>query len=82
MRPKSAGSPEAVVEHVGSGPGYGHHFALVYLGFGDIDNGICWTEKARQQRFPMMARLKVDPRFGRIGRPPRFREMMRKVGLQ
>jgi TolB-like protein/DNA-binding winged helix-turn-helix (wHTH) protein len=59
-----------------------HHFALVYLGLGDTDNAIGWLEKARQQHSPMMAWLKVDPRFDKIRPDPRFREMMRKVGLQ
>ena len=58
-----------------------HHFALIYLGLGEKDNALSWLEKARQQRSPMMAWLKVDPRFDNVRPDPRFRAMMRKVGL-
>jgi TolB-like protein/DNA-binding winged helix-turn-helix (wHTH) protein/Tfp pilus assembly protein PilF len=58
-----------------------HHFALIYLGLGEKDNALAWLEKARQQRSPMMAWLKVDPRFDNVRPDPRFRDMMRKVGL-
>jgi hypothetical protein len=54
---------------------------LVYLGLGDKDEALRWLEQARQQRSPMMAWLKVDPRFDNIRSDPRFREMMQKVGL-
>jgi TolB-like protein/DNA-binding winged helix-turn-helix (wHTH) protein/Tfp pilus assembly protein PilF len=58
-----------------------HHFALIYLGLGEKDNALGWLEKARQQRSPMMAWLKVDPRFDNVRPDPRFQAMMRKVGL-
>ena len=58
-----------------------HHFALVYLGLGERDDALRWLEKARQERSPMMAWLKVDPRFDQIRSDPRFQEMMQKVGL-
>jgi TolB-like protein/Tfp pilus assembly protein PilF len=58
-----------------------HHFALIYLGLGEKENALAWLDKARQQRSPMMAWLKVDPRFDNVRPDPRFQEMMRKVGL-
>jgi TolB-like protein/DNA-binding winged helix-turn-helix (wHTH) protein/Tfp pilus assembly protein PilF len=58
-----------------------HHFALIYLGLGEKENALGWLDKARQQRSPMMAWLKVDPRFDNVRPDPRFQEMMRKVGL-
>jgi hypothetical protein len=65
----------------GKVPVAAHHFALIYLGLGEKDNALGWLEKARQQRSPMMAWLKVDPRFDNVRPDPRFRAMMRKVGL-
>ena len=62
-------------------PAAAHHFALIDLVHGEKDNALGWLEKARQQRTPMMAWLKVDPRFDNVRPAPRFRAMMRKVGL-
>jgi hypothetical protein len=48
-----------------------------------MNNAIGLPEKAHQQRFPMVACLKVDPRFDQIRPGPTgFRELMPKVGLQ
>ena len=55
--------------------------AMMYIGLNDGEQALTWLEKAYQQHSPMMAWLKVDPRFDGIRSEPRFQELMRHVGL-
>jgi tetratricopeptide (TPR) repeat protein len=55
--------------------------AMMYIGLNDREQALTWLEKAYQQHSPMMAWLKVDPRFDGIRSEPRFQELMRRVGL-
>lgn len=63
------------------GPVAAHHFVLIYAGLGEKDQAFAWLEKAYQQHSPMMAWLKVDPRFDSLRPDPRFQDLMRRVGL-
>jgi tetratricopeptide (TPR) repeat protein len=58
-----------------------HHFALIYVGMGKKDEAFAWLEKAYEQHSPMMAWLKVDPRFDSLRQEPRFQDLSRRVGL-
>ncbi len=58
-----------------------HHFALIYIGLGEKDKAFAWLEKAFEQHSPMMAWLEVDPRFDSLREEPRFRDLVRRVGL-
>jgi serine/threonine protein kinase/tetratricopeptide (TPR) repeat protein len=55
--------------------------AMIYLGLDEREQALTWLEKAYRQHSPMMAWLKVDPRFDRIRQEPRFQTLMRRVGL-
>jgi len=55
--------------------------ALIYVGLGNREEAFSWLERAYQQRSPMMAWLKVDPRFDSLRSDPRFQDLMRRVGL-
>ncbi len=54
--------------------------ALVYVGLGDNDQAMNWLEKAFDQRFnPSILRR---PCFDPLRSDPRFRGLMRRIGLQ
>jgi serine/threonine protein kinase/tetratricopeptide (TPR) repeat protein len=55
--------------------------ALVYTALDDREQALTWLEKAYAQHSSMMFWLKVDPRFDKMRGEPRFRELMRRVGL-
>ncbi len=58
------------------------HMGLIYVSLGKKDEALTWLEKAYEQHSPMMPWLKVDPRFDPLREEPRFRELLRRVGLQ
>lgn len=55
--------------------------ALVYAGLSQKDEAFDWLEKAFQDRFWMMAFLKVDPRWDVLRSDPRFTDLLRRTGL-
>jgi adenylate cyclase len=55
--------------------------ALVYAGLGQKDEAFHRLEKAFQDRFWMMAFLKVDPRWDVLRSDPRFTDLLRRTGL-
>jgi TolB-like protein/Tfp pilus assembly protein PilF len=55
--------------------------AMLYIALNEREQALIWLEKAYRQHSPMMAWLKVDPRFDGIRPEPRFQELMRRVGL-
>jgi TolB-like protein/Flp pilus assembly protein TadD len=55
--------------------------ALVYGGLGDHDQAFAWLNKAYEERFPHLVMLRVGSRFGRIRSDPRYRELVRRIGL-
>ena len=57
------------------------HMGLIYIGLGKKDEALSWLEKAYEQHSPIMTWLKVDPRFDPLREEPRFRELLRRVGL-
>src|SRR5215471_280584 len=56
-------------------------FASLYADLGDRDNAFKWLETAFQERERVMVVLKVHPLFDPIRDDPRFRDLVRRVGL-
>jgi TolB-like protein/Tfp pilus assembly protein PilF len=54
--------------------------ALVYEGLGDRERALQWFEKAYSERSINIWHL-PDPRLDRIRKEPRFREILRRMGL-
>ncbi len=52
------------------------------LGMGDVDGALDRLEAAYEERAPAMYVVCVDPVFDPLRGKPRFRELMRKVGLE
>jgi TolB-like protein/Tfp pilus assembly protein PilF len=56
-------------------------FATLYAGLGDRPRALEWLEKAYQRRAPYILLLAVDPQFDAFRGNPRFRDLVRRIGL-
>ena len=66
-----------------SGPRYISplYFAAVYTGLGEKSNALDWLEKAYQERNDRLLYLGADPVSDPLRSEPRFRDVLRRVGL-
>jgi tetratricopeptide (TPR) repeat protein len=55
--------------------------ASVYFALGDDDEGFRCLDKSYQERDSTLLEIKVDPGFDRVRSDPRFKELLKKVGL-
>jgi hypothetical protein len=55
---------------------------LVYTGMGDGPRALELLEQALAQRDVWLTWLGVEPRFDALRTDPRFRELLRRVGLE
>jgi serine/threonine-protein kinase len=55
--------------------------ATVYLGLGDTDATFEWLERAFHTRASALVYLAVDPRYDAVREDPRFRDLVRRIGL-
>jgi len=53
----------------------------VYAMLGENDKAMEWLEKTYQEHSKSVMTIKVDPRLERLRSDPRFKEMLRRVGL-
>ena len=60
-------------------PAYG--FATIYACLGQTDEALVWLERAYEERYPFMIHLKAEPAFDALRSDPRFRGILRRVGL-
>jgi pentatricopeptide repeat protein len=56
-------------------------FVNAYLGLGDYDQAFAWFERAYQEKSNIMQFLKVHPFFDPVREDPRFKDLLRRVGL-
>ncbi len=56
-------------------------FVWVYTGLGEIDQAFEWLNKAYEER-NVLFRLKTEPTFDALRSDPRFKELMKKIGLR
>ena len=54
---------------------------LVYMGLGDKDRALEWLDKARRTQPSGVKDLGVDSRFDPLRQDPRFRKLLRELGL-
>lgn len=57
-------------------------FVNPYLGLHDYDQAIAGFERACQEQSPILQWIKVVPLFDPVRNDPRFRDLIRRVGLQ
>jgi len=55
--------------------------ALVHIALGDNERAFTTLEQAFQQKGESLILLKVDPRLEPIRSDPRYRAMLRRIGL-
>jgi eukaryotic-like serine/threonine-protein kinase len=55
--------------------------AMVYIGLGDNNNALLWLEQAYRAQSKGLVLLKADPWYHSLAPEPRYRELVRKVGL-
>jgi TolB-like protein/DNA-binding winged helix-turn-helix (wHTH) protein/Tfp pilus assembly protein PilF len=55
--------------------------ATIHIGLGEDDQALSWLERAYQEHDWLLVILKVDPRFDRVRKGPRFQNLLAKVGF-
>ncbi len=58
-----------------------HHLATVCMGLGKKDQAIAWLERAYQERSLWLISITTDFRFDGLRSDPRFKAMLKKIGL-
>jgi TolB-like protein/DNA-binding winged helix-turn-helix (wHTH) protein/Flp pilus assembly protein TadD len=56
--------------------------AVIYASLGDKEQTFTWLEKAYQDRASLLIWLKVEPQFDSLHDDPRFKDLLRRIGLQ
>jgi tetratricopeptide (TPR) repeat protein len=54
---------------------------VAYLGVNEKEKALTWLGKSVQERSSIIMTLKVDPMYDPLREDPRFRELLRRVGL-
>lgn len=57
------------------------NIAGVYAGLGDKDRALAMLERAYQHHYPLIWLLKLDQRFESLHSDPRFKDLLRRIGL-
>jgi hypothetical protein len=55
--------------------------AQAAVALGKDEQTLDWLDKAYEQRDPILVFLKADPRFDTLSGNPRFRKLVRRIGL-
>jgi DNA-binding winged helix-turn-helix (wHTH) protein/TolB-like protein/Tfp pilus assembly protein PilF len=58
-----------------------YYIAHIYAGLGDREQALEWFDKAHEERDPMLVYLNVNPNLDSLRSEPRFRDLLRRVGL-
>ena len=58
-----------------------YHFGIIYAGLGEAGKAFEWFEKAYRARSEELLFLKVEPRLDPIRADPRFKSLVRRIGL-
>jgi TolB-like protein/DNA-binding winged helix-turn-helix (wHTH) protein/Tfp pilus assembly protein PilF len=56
-------------------------FVFPYLALGDYDQAFAWLERAYREQANTLMYLRVDPFFDPVRNDPRFKDLLRRVGL-
>ena len=55
--------------------------AIAYAGLGERDQAFAWLEKGYEERAFQMQWLNVEPRWDSLRSDPRFKDLVRHIGL-
>lgn len=56
-------------------------FALIYMGLGEKERALSYLEKAYSERANALVYLRADARFDVLRAEPRFKDLVRRIGL-
>ena len=56
-------------------------FATLYIGLGDVETALNWTERAREERRGWVAYLRINPIFDPLRDSPRFQALVETMRL-
>jgi DNA-binding winged helix-turn-helix (wHTH) protein/TolB-like protein/Tfp pilus assembly protein PilF len=59
-----------------------YNLALIYTSLGDKNNALEWLEKAYEDRSTLLIWIRVDPRLDSLRSEPRFKGVLRRMGLE
>ena len=59
-----------------------YDLARIYFQLGDNDQGFAWLERAYEDRDDLITGIKISPEFDNVRSDPRFKAMLKKVGLE
>lgn len=68
-------------ERVTKGEAPGMNVPMIYAGLGDDAQAFTWLERALAERSPELPRIRFYPTFDRLRDDPRFRDLLRRMGL-
>jgi Tfp pilus assembly protein PilF len=74
---------QQMLDYAASSRGYvpALEIAVIYSGLGDKDRSLEWLHRAYQTRAGLLLYLQVEPVFDGLHGDPRFRDLVRRVGL-
>jgi hypothetical protein len=55
---------------------------VIHASLGDVDEAFRWLDVAIEERAPGLILLRVHPRLDPIRNDPRYRPLVRKLGLE
>ncbi len=58
-----------------------YFLASLYFVLGEIEQGFNWLERAYESRDHWLVRIKIDPTFDDVRSDPRFKALLKKMGL-
>ncbi len=58
-----------------------YDIAMIYTGLGQKDEALDWLQRAYEEKSGWLSYLKVEPRLDSLRPDPRFRDLLRRVGL-
>jgi TolB-like protein/Flp pilus assembly protein TadD len=58
-----------------------YYFAIIYLGLGELEQTFSWLDRAFDERAGFLAFIKVEPMFDGVRSDPRFKDLLRRMGL-
>jgi DNA-binding winged helix-turn-helix (wHTH) protein/TolB-like protein/Flp pilus assembly protein TadD len=59
-----------------------YNLALIYASLGDKNNALDWLEKAYEDRSTLLIWIRVDPRLDNLRSEPRFKAVIKRMGLE
>ncbi len=59
-----------------------YNLALIYASLGDKGNALEWLEKAYEDRSTQLIWIKADPRLDNLRSEPRFKAVVKRMGLE